>query len=256
MTRWIKFEMIENVRDLGGIKNDDGFIVKKGMLYRSARLSNMTQSDYNKLQKLNIGIVFDYRHYDEASKHPTPNLENIKVQNIPAMNSDFAVSETDFHRLLQTLDFDHFTASIIKSYKAMPFDNIAYSYLFDYIKMLPDHAILQHCTVGRDRTGVGCALTLLLLGVSRKEVINDYLLSNQGLFNLQKTVVEQVSPELTEIQKTRLQDTLEVKALFLDAALDSILSKYGSFSNYFEKEYGICEIEIKKIQKHYLEKTE
>ncbi|WP_255624290.1 tyrosine-protein phosphatase [Clostridioides sp. ES-S-0108-01] len=39
--------------------------------------------------------------------------------------------------------------------------------------------ILNHCTAGKDRTtGVGSAIILMILGVSRENIMKDYLKSN------------------------------------------------------------------------------
>ena len=37
--------------------------------------------------------------------------------------------------------------------------------------------MIQHCTAGKDRVGVGSATLLLALGVPRETIIADYLLS-------------------------------------------------------------------------------
>jgi protein tyrosine/serine phosphatase len=38
-----------------------------------------------------------------------------------------------------------------------------------------------HCHVGKDRTGIACALVACLLDRPRKEIVEDYLLSEQGV---------------------------------------------------------------------------
>ena len=42
-----------------------------------------------------------------------------------------------------------------------------------------EYAILYHCTEGKDRTGMVTALLLLLLGVSREDIVEDYLYTNK-----------------------------------------------------------------------------
>ena len=39
----------------------------------------------------------------------------------------------------------------------------------------------MHCTAGKDRTGVLVALVLDVLGVGEKEIVADYLISNERL---------------------------------------------------------------------------
>jgi protein-tyrosine phosphatase len=43
------------------------------------------------------------------------------------------------------------------------------------------YPVYFHCTYGRDRTGVVGALLLLALGVSRQDVMTDYLLSKDSV---------------------------------------------------------------------------
>src|SRR5258707_6728222 len=40
------------------------------------------------------------------------------------------------------------------------------------------YPLLFHCSAGRDRTGVGAAMLLSLLGVSRERIVADFLESN------------------------------------------------------------------------------
>ena len=44
---------MKNFRDLGGNKTEDGRTVKKGLFYRSAKLSNLSENDIKILKELN-----------------------------------------------------------------------------------------------------------------------------------------------------------------------------------------------------------
>ena len=50
---------MKNFRDLGGNKTEDGRTVKKGLFYRSAKLSNLSENDIKILKELNIKYIFD-----------------------------------------------------------------------------------------------------------------------------------------------------------------------------------------------------
>ena len=50
--------------------------------------------------------------------------------------------------------------------------------VFSHARNLP---AVVHCTHGKDRTGLLVALLLLLLGVSQKAVVRDYVLSEKEL---------------------------------------------------------------------------
>jgi protein tyrosine/serine phosphatase len=51
---------------------------------------------------------------------------------------------------------------------------------------------LQHCAVGKDRTGVGCALTLFALGCDTPTVMEEYLLTH-GMLNQVETGISACS---------------------------------------------------------------
>lgn len=44
-----------------------------------------------------------------------------------------------------------------------------------------DGTCLVHCHVGKDRTGIFCAILALLLGLPRRTIVHDYILSEQGV---------------------------------------------------------------------------
>ena len=61
LPRIIALEGSSNVRDLGGYRTHDGGTVKFGRVFRSARLSDLTEQDGAKLRAAGIGRVVDLR---------------------------------------------------------------------------------------------------------------------------------------------------------------------------------------------------
>ena len=62
-------------------------------------------------------------------------------------------------------------------YASLAFDNVAFRELFTLLED-DDVPLLFHCSAGKDRSGVAAMLILLALGVSPKDVVSDFALSN------------------------------------------------------------------------------
>jgi protein-tyrosine phosphatase len=58
-------EAINNFRDFGGYKTQNGMRLKKGLLYRSGELSQATDADLAHLASLGIKTICDLRSEDE-----------------------------------------------------------------------------------------------------------------------------------------------------------------------------------------------
>ena len=59
---FLDFKSVENIRDLGGIKTRDGFIVKSHLLLRSADLHKLSKDELEILKKdYNLKVVIDFR---------------------------------------------------------------------------------------------------------------------------------------------------------------------------------------------------
>ena len=92
------------------------------------------------------------------------------------------------------------------------------------------------------------ALIMLLLGASQEDVMHDYLLSNV----YRREVNEKRISAYPERMHAALRPLYYVKPEYLQLTLDHILECYGTFENYFEKEYGIDEKMRHQIRAWYL----
>src|SRR5262249_41673359 len=95
----------------------------------------------------------------------------------------------------------------------------------------PDnYPLVVHCAGGRDRTGVACALMLSVAGVSRADVIEDYMLSTELLraryaMHRQEWIDQGVDPE-------PIMANTALRPAFIEATLDALDADYGGAESY------------------------
>jgi protein-tyrosine phosphatase len=121
-----------------------------------------------------------------------------------------------------------------------------------------DLPAVEHCTAGKDRTGVFSAILLTALGVPREVVIQDYLLSNQYLLapdtientaaDLQRAFGLQEPPDIATVRTI-----MTSKPETLEGALDQIEKKYGSFEGYLRDALHFSDSNLAALRRRLVE---
>lgn len=245
----IKLQGAENVRDLGGYRTKTGKTVKRHVLLRAAALNKLTKADAQKLKKVyHVRTDVDLRSKAEAAKAPDVKISGVTYKFDPVVkdvSQQFSMTSKDGVKIMEN------------GYKAMVTSaqgKKAYKQLFKILLKNPKgQAVLWHCTAGKDRTGVGTALVLSALGVSRKTVMSDYLLSNKYLAASNKAAIKQLKDKGADAATIKLMtDMMVVKKSYLNAAFSAINKKYGSVDKYLQKGLGLTKADQTKLQKLYL----
>ena len=177
--------MINNLRDLGGIKTKDGRTIKKGLYIRSARLSFMKEADIELLKSLNVRKIYDLRLLREAAKSPdvpVPGAEYIpwpfqdeeklgEKNAFANLRARIMAAPNDEERIKLVPDLRNFYVYMYEDeYSRMRLKSLALEILSNR-----EGAVLYHCTSGKDRTGMITAVLLGMLGVSREDIMKDYM---------------------------------------------------------------------------------
>lgn len=158
-----------NLRDLGGHPTRHGKRVKPRHIYRSAHLATIPAE--SPARQLQLKTVITLQSQIEVSVVGRPEasfIENLRWEHIPIGDKWFrggatpptAVKRGHEHLVLVTEFRDAW-----QSFFMLLADKGIYPALF-------------HCSAGRDRTGVGAAMLLELLGVERDRIVADFLESN------------------------------------------------------------------------------
>lgn len=118
----------------------------------------------------------------------------------------------------------------------------------------PSHAptpILTHCTAGKDRTGVLCALVLSLCGASDDVVAHEYSLTDLGLGHRRNEFIENL------VRSGPLKDNHAAAERMVGSRPQAMLGtlalirrEYGGVEDFVRERCGLSDDEIKGIRRN------
>lgn len=237
-----------NLRDLGGHIGAWGKAVRRGRVYRSANLASDSQDVIAQLAALGITSIVDLRGNNEREAHPTPWAEmGCKDYWFHDHASDAANLAISLRDCLS--DPAVVRERMLRLYRALPFSQReGYRALFS---RLAEHRtpLLFHCAAGKDRTGVGAALLLAALDVSRESILEDYQETNA--FDLMAKFKGHQMHTLAPAESLAAMSGAHPE--YLDAALAAIDAHCGSTGGYLHDVLGLGTAEIEGVRAHLLE---
>ena len=241
-----------NTRELGGYKTTDGKSVKWGVLFRSDKLSDISLEDQKYLKNLGIQRIVDFRSKAEKTEDPDKIPDGMTYIEMPievdgAMRTKIeAILKGEINRNVKDFLIEA-NEEFIKNYSHI------------YSKFLKDLAKEQkptmfHCTAGKDRAGFAAAITLIAIGVSKEDAINDYMKTNEYTAERIDEMISKI--ELMSLYQTDgelLRPLLGVEREYLEAAFKAAENEYGSIENYIRSGLNISEKEIQQLRSFLLE---
>ena len=220
--RFIDCDGVTNMRDLGGYTVADGK-VRQGLIYRSGRLNqsdtnvvsaNITEEGIATMRALGIRTEIDLRDtvYWDAANH---------MNEVGGLTDTSVIGE----------DINYYQCPInINAGLTKSVNYASVRRAFEYFADETNYPIVYHCTIGTDRTGYISYLLNGLLGVSKEDLLRDYLFSNFGQINATRSIAS--------------IENLYVN--MLDAEEGETLSE--KIENYLVGTIGVSRATIKKIK--------
>ncbi|WP_395713898.1 tyrosine-protein phosphatase [Reyranella sp.] len=216
-----------NFRDLGGYGTKDGRAVRRGAVFRSAHLGNLTPVDRAALGRLGVRTIVDLRGVNEAAETPHQ-VDGVECRIVGAhiepgvgerIRGAVADGSASPHLMMQFLT-DHY-----RDYprRCAP----GFRTLFATLSDGTHRPLVFHCTAGKDRTGFASALLLTLLGVPWETVMDDYLRTNElwtghlGRY-----------PELDIDTRAAI---VEARTPYLEAAFEVVRADFGGPEQFAER---------------------
>jgi protein-tyrosine phosphatase len=170
----VDFELLrtyaaQNFRDLGGHPAANGRRVRTGKIFRSSHLAEVPPESPISQLELRTLVTLQSRAEVKHMGAPVPaSREGVRWEHIPMGDEWF--NDQGYTRVAAEPGREHL--AFVLQFRS---DWQRFFKLFAERDVYP---LLFHCSAGRDRTGVGAAMLLSILGVERGRIVADFLESN------------------------------------------------------------------------------
>lgn len=264
-TRNFDFKTIYNFRDFGGYTGLDGRAVKSRRLFRSAHLAALSNTELDAIGELDINLVVDLRYAPERkrqpSRFPNPTPHVHEYPDAPeAKGAKVAPHEAFMEHELKSAADAH--GYMMRSYTARPHDPGFQKIFADTLRFMANSetetsaGVLVHCAAGKDRTGTLCALIQAALGVSREDIMADYMMT------LDAVDVDKIIGPAAAMFSERYGRRIDAEAIwpmfgvvpeFLEAALDGMMDADDGVDHYITEKIGLSAADLERLRARYLE---
>ena len=256
-----EFEMTDKeIRDcIQLLKARDGRHILPHRLLRSGCLYHISLQDEDTLlDEYHLSTVVDFRTRMEILQKPDSILEGVEYHEIPIVDEE-TLGITRSKGLLEMLlgfdqPIDEFMQKQYISFVRDDFSVKEYARFLDVLLHQEDGAVLWHCSMGKDRVGVGTALLLCALGIPRETIMEDYLRTNRYLEEDLQHMIRLLETKMIVDNETmdKIKALYRVKEEYLEAVFETIEQDYGSEEVFMRKALYLTPKAIEALRRKYL----
>jgi protein-tyrosine phosphatase len=251
--RRVPLEGSANFRDIGGYPTAAGGRVRRGVVFRSGSLDELSADDVPVLRSLGVCAVADLRREPERAE-VTPlwfEASGIAVTQLP-IGTRVAHLRSIAERMVAGEIADFGTEDMVGIYTTLL---THYSAEFGAVARLiasSEGATVVHCTAGKDRTGVAVALLLSFLGVDDATVAEDYALSQQHYSMPLLTELEVRFAEL-DADLDRVRAFFEAQPAAMLGLLADLRARFGGAAEYLAGPAGVSPEDLARLRERLLD---
>ena len=247
---------IVNFRDVGGVMGADGHLVKTGLIFRGIALNDASAQDLAKLAGLGIGLVFDLRGLGEAASWPDRLPPGADYRREAAMlpKGDDPMESLNWEAFMQQVAASPQALAAALVFQANLYADMirrpnAFNVLLHEMLTHPGRGVYIHCSAGKDRTGIACAIIARLLGVGYDDALADYLKSAD--YPLPDFDV--VRARAAELGVSALIDPMtEVSKPQFDTMYAEPDQAWGSWDGFVRDGLGLGDHDVAQLRQMYL----
>jgi protein-tyrosine phosphatase len=260
-SRHVVLDGAVNVRDIGGYRTSYGLEVARGRLFRGDALSRLSGHDTERLERLGLRIVVDFRTPGEVLLAGADRLPfGVELVSLPVGGGDLGavyelIASGDHERQRAELGDGGAASLMVEINRGFVTDarqREAFGAAVRLVCSAGRLPLLYHCSGGKDRAGWMTAIVLTALGVPREVVLRDYLLSN----DFHRTEYQKLRYDLVKTgivaDPDLLRPVMEQSATYLGAAFEEAERRYGSFGRFLTRGLEVSDAMLGELRRTLL----
>jgi len=248
---------LDNFRDLGGLKTQDGRYVNWGRFYRADALHDLLSSEFSYIDYLNINKVFDLRSDAEILQAKDNLPTNVIYEHFPIFDDKNSgmlqgIQQKMSQGVLTKADAEELLMQANESFAIH--DSNKFDTLLHQIIVQDNKPNVFHCTAGKDRTGFTAAMILAILKVDRKTILDEYEMTNfYTEAKIKKYIDGVINQKMLEgkMEPAAIGALMSVNKKYLEAAFKIIDAKYGGIDQYIKNQLGFSDEQRQRIIEKY-----
>lgn len=246
-------DSLVNFRDIGGYVGKDGKRVALKRILRSGEVVGLSDEDKQVLiNDYQLSDIVDFRGEVEVNERPDDSIDRVTYHHIDILG-DLLNDDAGKSGLTQIDDPKLHMQQLYAEMVELSSAKKGYHDFFNQLLEKASGSTLFHCFAGKDRTGLGAALVLSILGVSQEDIFTDYLKTNSQRKEANDALVEEYRKEgYSAKELDSIEEKLYVRKEYLEEAFRVINENYGSVENYVIEGLDIPKESLKKLQDMYL----
>jgi protein tyrosine/serine phosphatase len=236
---------IHNLRDYGGYAVPGGGRVRTGLLFRSGQHMEASDADLALIHALDIRIIIDLRGASERTGFPCRRHPQFTAQVIAhdGETSNSPPHEGGCGRVVMTPQKAR--ERMLAVYTRMPVNPAMIAMFTRYFAALDarDGGSLVHCFAGKDRTGIAASLLLHVLGVTRDDVVAEFMRTNDAPTRdiLERQSLPRMIEHYGEIEPEALHNLMGVLPEYIETYFAEVTRASGSIDAYLAQTLGVDE---------------
>jgi len=241
-----------NFRSLGGLPAAGGRRIRPHALMRADRLSGLNADDWGALGRAGLTTICDLRSEEERGEHPNNPPPHLGVRELRFGIRNDLRADPALARLIASDPTARGSERVmIEIYRRLP------GYMGSTLSAIVDRLLeggaplLVHCSAGKDRTGFVIAMLLRALDVPEPVIRADYLASRYwpGAESHRASLEERLRPVVApEELRAAVDAVLDVRDVYLDAALQALEDEFGSIGRYLEAAAGLSSHRVERLR--------